>query len=158
MDDLPPCHFDSDSFLIGVDNHATTTISNDKSHFTNIGVKGFGNNMVKATDKGTLKWKIEDDEDKVHIFTIYNALYIPQSSLCILCPQWAKQANDHYPIHNGTHCIVNADTCELEWNQHKYKRTIPWDPATNTGCFYSAPGTYDYHLYAALLDTTNDME
>ena len=151
MDDSPPCHFDSNLFLIGVDNHTTMTISNDKSHFigpirpTNVGVKGSGNNMVKATGKGALKWKIEDDEGKVHIFMIHNALYVPQSSLCILCPQqWAKQANDHYPIHNGTCCIDNADTCELEWNQHKYKCTIPWDPATNTGHFYSAPGMHNY--------------
>ena len=130
--------------------YATTMISNDKLHFirpicsTYVGVKGFGGNMIKATGRGTLKW-IKDDEGKVHIFTINNALYIPQSSLCILCPQqWAKQANDHYPIHNGTRCIDNADTCELEWIQCKYKRTIPWDPATNTGQFYSAPGTHDY--------------
>ena len=140
-------------------------ISNDKSHFirpihpTNIGVKGFGGNMVKAAGRGTLKWKIEDDEGKIHIFTINNALYVTQSSLCILCPQqWAKQANDHYPIRNGTHCIDNADTCELEWNQCKYKCTIPWDPATNTGQFYSAPGMNNYHLYTAMLDATTDME
>ena len=92
--DLQPCQFDSNSFLIGIDNHATKMISNDKSHFigpirpTNIGVKGFGNNMVKASGKGTVKWKIEDDEGKVHVITIHNALYIPQSSLCILCPHF----------------------------------------------------------------------
>ena len=58
----PPCHFNSDLFLIGIDNHATTTISNNKSHFirpihptTNVGVKGFGGNMIKAIGKGTLK-------------------------------------------------------------------------------------------------------
>jgi hypothetical protein len=158
-------HFDSDSFLIGVDNHSTTTISNDKSHFigpirpTNVGIKGFGGTCVRAKGIGTVKWKIEDDEGKVHTFTIQNALYVPDSSLCILCPQqWAKQANDNFPMRNGTRCIDNADTCELEWKQRKYRRTIPWDPATNTGRFYSAPGTHHYRLYAAMLDSTTDME
>ena len=89
--------------------------------------------MIKAIGKGTLKQKIKDDESKVHIFMIHNALGTTIFS-CILCPQqWAKQVNDHYLIRNGTHCIDNADTCELEWNQCKYKCTIPWDPATNTG-------------------------
>ena len=107
--------------MIGVDNHASKMISNDISHFigpirpTNVGVKGFGGNMVKATSKGNVKWKIEDDDGRVHIFTIHNALYVPQSSFCILCPQqWTKQANNHYPLHNSTRSIDNADTCELE--------------------------------------------
>ena len=125
----PPYHFDSDLFLIRIDNHTMMTISNDKSHFiglicpTNIGVKGFGGNMIKATGKGTLKWKIEDDEGKVHIFAINNALYVLQSSLCILCPQqWAKQANDHYPICMQIQMYHSLGPC----NQHQLILFSTW--------------------------------
>ena len=97
-------HFDSDLFLIGINNHATTSISNDKSHFigpiqpVTLGIQGFGGTAVHDKGQGTIKWHIEDDDGKVHAFTLHNTLYVPESSLCIFCPQhWAKQANNHYP-------------------------------------------------------------
>ena len=98
-------HFNSNYFLIGVDNHATTSISNDKSHFISLispvtlGIKDCGGSLVRAKGQDTVKWNIKDDEGRVHMFTLQNALYVPESSLCILCLQhWAKQANDHHSV------------------------------------------------------------
>ena len=55
---------DSDSFIIGIDKHASTTISNISSHFIDIittvkgeMVKGF-EGIVQVKGEGTIIWKI----------------------------------------------------------------------------------------------------
>ena len=58
----------SDSFTIGIDNHASATISNRSSHFVGTitpvkgkMVKGFGG-VVEVRGEGKIVWKIEDDD------------------------------------------------------------------------------------------------
>jgi hypothetical protein len=75
--------FDSDSFVIGLDQHCSRAISNDYSHFTTFrdikiivdGLSGLG----KATGKGIIQWFMEDDEAAVHEFEILNCFYIPST-------------------------------------------------------------------------------
>ena len=96
--------FDSDSFIIGVDNQASCCMTNKKSHFItpierlpHQRVKGIGG-LVQAKGRGTIRWKVEDDDGRVHTFDIPNSLYVPDLPICLLCPQhWAKEANDHFP-------------------------------------------------------------
>ena len=55
--------FDTDSFLIGVDNHATRCISNDIKHFvgplipTKRSCTGFGGAKTEMMGEGTIQWK-----------------------------------------------------------------------------------------------------
>jgi hypothetical protein len=69
-----PCEFvsDTDSFMIGLDNHATCCMENNVHNFVtkltptpNIRVRGVGNQLMEAKGKGTVLWKIEDDNGVV---------------------------------------------------------------------------------------------
>ena len=88
--------WDSDSFTIGIDQHTSSPISNDKNHLIYlqnttakvVGVDGVPRGI--AAGKGTLQWLVEDDEGVVHRWKIPNAYYnsrLPQvsSPTSILC-------------------------------------------------------------------------
>jgi hypothetical protein len=40
----------------------------------------------------------------------------------------------------------------MEWDQRKFRRTVPWDRRTNTGRMRSAPGTKHYRAFASVHD------
>ena len=139
--------YDSDSFTIGIDNHASRCMSNDIKHFItpltptpSTRLRGAGGNLV-VKGEGTVRWKIEDDNGKVHTMLIKNCLYVPDLHICLLSPQhWAQQANDNAPNPRGTWCATYGDVFELEWNQRQYRRSIKFDSNTNTPRFTSASG------------------
>jgi hypothetical protein len=69
--------FDSDSFIIGIDNHASRSISNNIDHFStalrppkNAFIQGVGGEFLTVKGEGTLFWHIEDDQGKVHKISI----------------------------------------------------------------------------------------
>ena len=101
--------YDSDSFVIGIDNHASKTMSNNIKHFItplnptpNTFVKGAGG-YIKVKGSGTLRWRIEDDDGKVHTILVKDSLYVPNISKYLLsCQHWAKQANYNFPNPKGT--------------------------------------------------------
>jgi hypothetical protein len=107
-----PCEFvpDTDSFLIGLENHATCCMENDVHNFVakltptpNIRVRGVGNQLMTAKGRGTVLWKIEDDNRVVHDKLCPGTLYILDLKLCLLSPQsWCQSANDHFPRRDGT--------------------------------------------------------
>ena len=74
--------WDSDSFVIGIDQHTSAPISNDKRHFVEVqesnakvvGVDGVPRGI--AAGKGILIWFVEDDEGIIHKWVIPNAYYI----------------------------------------------------------------------------------
>ena len=160
--------FDSDSFRISVDDCSSRTMSNNKRHFESISaldpgdpgyVNGPSGEAIPIKGKGTVKWRIEDDEGQVHTIRIPNSLYIPDMKQCLLCPHhWGQEANDHYPIRDGTWCATYSNRMVLHWNQRQNKRTIPWDSRTNTGIMRSAPGAYTYRAYAAIYEAEQGIE
>jgi hypothetical protein len=99
--------FDSDSFLIHVDNCASRSISNDKSHFESIRpldpsdndrIYGPSGEAAPIKGKGTIKWRIEDDDGVIHTIKLKNSLYVPAFTHCLLCPQhWSQVSDDHFP-------------------------------------------------------------
>ena len=151
--------FDSDSFIVGVDSHASRTLSNSKRHF--VGkimpiqrkhIKGI-DGQLEIKGIGTIKWKITDDEGMAHTLTIPNIFYVPKLDTCILSPQhWAEEAGDDFPLQNGTQSITQARNEILIWNQRRYKRTIPHDPATNTPRFRAGIGTAKFRAFEAVFD------
>ena len=160
--------FDSDSFIIMVDSGASRCISNNKAHFESIGplepgdpggVMGPSGEKSPVKGKGTIKWKIEDDDGVVHTLKFPGSLYVPNFTNCILSPQhWNQTANDHFPKRHGTWQALYSDNQVMYWDQRRYKRTIEWNPRTNTGIFRSAPGAYDYRVYAAAFEAQQDIE
>jgi hypothetical protein len=73
----PDHHYDSDSFLIAVNNCSSRRITNNIGDFVgkptpvNVSVKGIGGS-VTATYEGTVEWRIEDNQGRVHVVRIPN--------------------------------------------------------------------------------------
>jgi hypothetical protein len=81
-----PIKFDYESFLIGIDNHASRCISNCIDDFqsaikpTNKQLAGISGSLtIKGT--GTVKWIIEDDDGIHHSINIPNTLYVPEAPM-----------------------------------------------------------------------------
>jgi hypothetical protein len=130
--------YDTDSFLIGIDSHASRCISNRINHFitaltpTKAQVQGIGNELLQVKGEGMLEWPIEDDLGRTHKIQIKNALYVPRSPICLLLPQhWGQQANDEFPNKRGTWVGDYPDCCILYWNQSKFQQTVKYDPCLN---------------------------
>jgi hypothetical protein len=145
--------FDSDSFLIAVDNCCSKCITNCMDDFVeppetvNVRVRGIGGN-VTATLVGTVRWTIEDDNGMVHAWTISGTYYNAESPYRLFSPQHhAQLANDHFPRARGTWCGTYDDAIELHWEQRRYKRTIKLNQATNIALVRSAPGCTQFHAF-----------
>jgi GAG-pre-integrase domain len=136
-DKLERMFFDSDSFLIALDNCASRCMMNDESDFidtpiiVHADVLGIG--KVSAAKMGTLKWSIEDDEGKVHDFLLPESYFIPDLPIRLLSPQHWAQINWDQHAHSDT----NADRITLEWDSAI--KTVPLN-AANVGIIRSAPG------------------
>ena len=146
--------FDSDSFAVGVDNHASRCMGNDKRLFENLVLArslqrvGGISKGLSIKGKGTLVLTINDDNGKPHRIKIPNSLYLPELRVCLLSPQhWAQEAGDNYPLPNGTRMENNAHSCKLFWCQGLFTKTIPFDDATNTPIFYTSPSTSSYRAF-----------
>ena len=70
--------YDTDSYLIGIDNHASSSLTNDENDFvkgtvkqTKVRVKGIKGKLL-AAKVGTARWKIEDDDGKIHVILLPN--------------------------------------------------------------------------------------
>ena len=138
--------FDTDSFQIGIDNHSSKCISNNLKDFVGpisecsgslTGISG----KLKIIGTGKIRWKIEDDQGKVHAITIRDALYVPDADLRLLSPQhWSQSVKDHKPQRNGTWSATYHDKVILFWNQGKFRKTVKLNPGTNVAIFSSAHG------------------
>ena len=85
--------FDTNSGPLGIDNRFSGCMFNKSSDFNGKlrpvkrVVKGFGGSGTYNVMMGTLKWNVEDDSVKVHIFRIPNSYYIPGRGVRIFSPQ-----------------------------------------------------------------------
>jgi hypothetical protein len=124
-------------------------MTNDIRHFehfrplrTNATVGGIqGGLTIKG--EGTVVFNIEDDEGKTHTIRIPNSLYLPDLP-------------DNTPIQHGTRMENFADGCKLIWNQLDFSKTIPFDVATNTPVFWTAPSICSYCAFAASAEDLDD--
>ena len=88
--------FDSDSQPLMFDDGASASITNDLWDFVTKPtaithkVKGIAGS-AKATYHGTVRWKIEDDNNIIHTFVIPNTYYIATAPTSILSPQHFAQ-------------------------------------------------------------------
>ena len=160
-----PVAFDSESFIIGIDNHSSCSITNNVNDFvghltpTNIRIRGFQGATARASGTGTVKWKIEDDSGCVHEIHIKNTLFVSESKQRLLCPQqWAQQAQDNQPNKRGTFAIQDEDCIELHWDQDRFCKTIPWDRSTNTALMRSATSFKRFKVFNAVLDFKNKVK
>ena len=138
-----PVPFDSDSFLIMIDNGASKCMTNNLAHFVGSPkivdkqVKGLGNGHISK--QGTILWTWEDDSGNIHKHYINNALYCKELPLCLLSPQHlAREVDDNYPKKNGTWLAANDNHMILYWGQQQFHSTIPLSPNISGVAFMRA--------------------
>jgi hypothetical protein len=151
--------FDSDSFPIGVDCHASRCMANAPNLFedlklTKIGeVEGIKQGLVIRGIR-TFKFKIKDDDGKMHKIKVPNTLFLPDLRRCLLLPQhWAQEARDNYPLPRGTRMESNEENCILVWRQGTYKKTIPFNPTSNMMIMHSASLSCAYCAFATTFES-----
>jgi hypothetical protein len=151
----PHVCFDSNSIPIGVDNHASCCLANERHLFKNLrpfrsrcvgGIEG----GLEIKGQGTLVLDINDNNRKPHCIKIPNSLYLPDLRMCLLLPQyWTQEARDNYPLLHGTRMENTASNCTLIWGQGAFCMTIPFNASTNTPIFFTSPKTSAYRAFAA---------
>jgi len=120
--------FDTDSYDILIDNCCTHSLTNCKEDFiepptkSRTRVRGY-NGQTNSTMVGTVKWKIADDNGKVHSFVLPNTYYSPAVETRLLSPQhWAQVRNkkrDSYCITYHDAIILRCeDICNILINAH----------------------------------------
>jgi hypothetical protein len=144
-------HFDSDSFPIRINNHASYCVANSPHLFDDLILSDVGN--VDGTNeglailgKGTFKFSISDDDGRVHRICIPNSLYLPKLQGCLLSPQhWAQEAGDNETwMGNFAHC------CILHWLGGR--KTVPFHASINTPIFHMASSSSMYRAFAATFE------
>jgi len=108
-------NFDSDSAAVKIDNCTSACITNTVKDMIpstvrkiQVPVKGFMGKQCMATYKGTLHWRIKDDDGEAHSWLIPNSFVVPSSKSKLFCPQhWAQEAKDCIPEPGGTVCITD---------------------------------------------------
>ena len=157
--------FDSDTMTILVDIAASACVTNQLSDFieppksVQVQVTGISKKQAMATKKGTVAWRIEDDDGQQNKFVIRNTYCVPDAPHRLLCPQqWAQQANDHVPTPEGTGCMTTSRHVILFWDQRRHRKTIPLDTKLNIGFLHSAPGCKQFAAFVASHEMDHNLE
>jgi hypothetical protein len=119
-------HFDTNSFVIGVNTFASIMLGNHPDQFEDL--KMHNDTEVEGTKggfdikgSGMFKFYIKDDEGGVHLIKIPNSKYVPDLKVCLLLPHhWAQEAKDHHPVPKGTKMNTNNEALTLKWNQRRH--------------------------------------
>jgi hypothetical protein len=148
--------FDTDSFDILIDNCCSHTLTNDINDYieppvkSSVRVRGY-NGRTNSTMVGTVKWKLKDDNGKIHNFILPNTYYSSSVETRLLSPQhWAqtkKKGRDSY-------CETYHDAIIMRWIKDKYQITAPLDNRRhrNVGVVRSASGIKQYLTTCQALD------
>ena len=83
--------FDTDSFRLGIDSFASACMSSNKDHFTSYeeesgqDFKGIARGL-RIAGRGTLSFRIDDDEGRTHKISIPNSVHIPELPMVLISP------------------------------------------------------------------------
>jgi hypothetical protein len=143
--------FDSESFPIGVDNHALYCYVNSRYLLDYLVLSDEGSvdgitDGLPIKGKGTFKFTIGDDNGRRHNTRIPKSLYVPGMKKCLLSPQhWVQTAADKKTW------MGNFDDCCIQfWDGGQ--KTIPFSTTTNIQTFFTAPSLCMYQTLAATFE------
>jgi len=143
-----PFQFDTDSYIIAIDNCSTSSMTCDINDYikppmkVNLRIWGLNGN-VNTTYKGTVKWKFADNKGMVHDFILDNVYYCDTLPFKLLSPQHWAQAHQRQDRSAVTTCLTDASHVHLIWSNKcgpKYIKTVPLDTSSNIATFRSSPG------------------
>jgi hypothetical protein len=119
--------FDTDSYDILIDNCCSHSLANCKEDIiespvkSRVKVRGY-NGHTESTMVGTVKWKIQDDNGKIHNFILPDTYYSSAVETRLFSPQhWAQVRNRK----RDTYCVTYYDAIIMRWNKDKYQITAP---------------------------------
>ena len=145
--------YDSDSYIIAIDNCSSRSITNNMKDYIHppqkvtTGVIGIGGPSA-FTYKGTVKWTIEDNNGMKHSMIIPDTYYHKDCPYRLLSPQhWSQQRNEG----RNSWCKTYHDATVLGWKGGAYQRSIPLDKSSNIAKLRSAPAFDRLHEFHALL-------
>lgn len=146
--------YDTDSFPIGLDNHASYSMTNDMHDFVGptrrvrVRIKGIAGKLVSA-HVGRVQWKILDDQGVEHTLDLSNVYYVHGLPIRLLSPQHLAQClRPQERMRKGTICITDATEVTLLWNDRTNRRTVKLN-AQNVPVLRSAPGHQRYADFEA---------
>ena len=152
--------FDTDSFLIGIDNHASYSMTNSLDDFIDqprrvrVRVKGIAGRLTSAYI-GTVLWCIEDDAGEVHELRIPDTYFVSGLPIRLLSPQHLAQVlASKERSKDGTFSQTFADREVLTWMDRTYQRTIHLN-SSNVAVFCSAPAISRYTAFEAIYDSAS---
>ena len=150
----------AESYVIAIDSCCSYSIAKKRSDFIgkmttcSITIQGFMGKS-KIAEKGTWKFKMEDDDGMTHDVLIANTLYAPKAPFHLLSPQhWSQQSDDP----SGTYCIIRHDKMILKWNGAKLQRQIKLDKKNNCGFIYSSPSCNKYHKFSNSMNSIVEID
>jgi hypothetical protein len=148
--------YDTDSFLLGIDNHASASMTNTEDDFVgptktvDIKIKGI-KGYLSTAKVGTVRWTLQDDQGRNHQFNIPGTYLVPDLPIRLLSPQHLAQ--EMFKISNepdGTACHTYSNGVVLTWNHGKYCQTITLDKA-NIPIIQASPSYNNYKNYISTL-------
>jgi hypothetical protein len=158
--------FDTDSFLIGIDNCASKCLNDDKRDFVGplqrhtTKVKGIGGNQDSQWT-GTVKWPVVDDDGRHHELLIPNTVLVPKGSLPfrLLSPQHFAQENFAQGIDKrprGTLSLTSGLDHILSWADKQFTITAPLTTGSNVALINSNAGYSKFATFVSLVDAPDE--
>jgi hypothetical protein len=154
--------YDSDSYLILVDNCCSACITNNINDFegkavkVNARVKAVGR-AIKLSHKCTIKWSFQDNEGQSHTFQIKDSYFAPNAPCQLLSPQhWSQHSNNKLARIKGTWSATYNDKVGLHWDNNTYHWTINLNKSTDIEAICSTPGNMIYREFHALHEVMVD--
>jgi hypothetical protein len=152
-----PDRYDSDSYLLAIDNCCSKCMTNNKADFigplTKVDVKIKGiNGTSQSSYRGTVKWSFDDSDGRRHDHFIPGTYYCPGLPCRLLSPQhWAQTKEDNLPKKGGAICETLDDGVTLRWSQRRFTLTVPLDPASNVAYIRTSAGFSKFQAYSAFV-------
>ena len=161
--------FDTDSFKIGIDTHATACMSNTLTDFVNSslipypisrgGIQIYGKGpKLRISKTGTLKWNIEDDQGRKHKILIPNSIFVPDGTQRLLSPQhFSAEANKTGTSNpDSTRSIQYHNRNVLYFGSSgQYKKTVFNTASSNVPTFYTAAGNTTYTSFSSTVNNVH---
>ena len=141
--------FDTNSFTVGIDNHATACIS--MQQWKGSELKGVGTTPILGIR--TVRWNISDNTTgQKHTLDIPGSLYVPTMSKCLLSPQHV--ASDCDTCDTGTTgCYTIATTTTLTFGPNReHTLTVQHNPSTKVPEINKATPSCKMRQYYGVID------
>ena len=136
--------FTTGTHPVRVDNCSSFCVSNDKHDFESLEpfqatVRGIGGALVTVHQRGTVRWKWENDLGQTTTHVIPNTLFMPTNPCRILSPQhWSQELK--LQGDSTAHAITDHTVVTMTWGHGRHIKTMPLDSTANVGIFHTASG------------------